>query len=78
VDDAGTLALITADRDSRPGVSTDLNVSWFAPAPGGSTVIAEATVLKVGKTLGFVSVDIRREDDNVLVAQGRMTKFLAF
>src|SRR4051812_12811177 len=49
VDDAGTIAIITADRDSRPGVSTDLNVSWFSPAPGGSIVIAEATVLKVGR-----------------------------
>jgi len=76
VDDVGTLALITADRDGRAGVSTDLNVSWFSPAPGGVDVIAEATVLKVGRTLGFVTVDIRRESDNVLVAQGRMTKFM--
>jgi acyl-coenzyme A thioesterase 13 len=75
VDDAGTLAIITADRDNRPGVTTDLNVSYFAPAPGGSTVVAEATVLKIGKTLAFVTVDIRRKADGVLVAQGRMTKF---
>ncbi|HUS66763.1 MAG TPA: PaaI family thioesterase, partial [Kofleriaceae bacterium] len=74
VDDAGTLALISKDRDSRPGVSTDLNVSFFAPGEGA--VIAEATVLKIGRTLGFVSVDIRREHDNVLVAQGRMTKHM--
>lgn len=75
VDDAGTLAIITADRDNRPGVTTDLNVSYFAPAPGGSTVVADATVLKIGKTLAFVTVDIRRKADGVLVAQGRMTKF---
>ena len=75
VDDAGTLAIVTADRDNRPGVTTDLNVSYFAPAPGGSTVVAEAAVLKIGKTLAFVTVDIRRKTDGVLVAQGRMTKF---
>ncbi len=76
VDDAGTCAIISKDRDHRPGVTTDLNVSYFAPGPGGSVVIAEATVLKAGKTLAFVSVDIRREADGVLVAQGRMTKFM--
>jgi acyl-coenzyme A thioesterase 13 len=74
VDDAGTLAIVSADRDSRPGVSTDINVSFFAPGEG--VVIAEANVLKIGRTLAFVSVDVRREHDQVLVAQGRMTKFL--
>jgi acyl-coenzyme A thioesterase 13 len=76
VDVVGTLAIMSADRDHRPGVSTDLNVSWFSPAPGGSTVLVEASVLKSGRTLAFVQVDLRREGDGVLVAQGRMTKFL--
>jgi acyl-coenzyme A thioesterase 13 len=76
VDVVGTLAIMSADRDQRPGVSTDLNVSWFSPAPGGATVLVEATVLKSGRTLAFVQVDLRRENDGVLVAQGRMTKFL--
>jgi acyl-coenzyme A thioesterase 13 len=77
VDVVGTLAILSADREHRPGVSTDLNVSWFAPAPGGSTVLVEAVVLKSGRTLAFVQVDVRRESDGVLVAQGRMTKFLS-
>jgi acyl-coenzyme A thioesterase 13 len=78
VDDAGTLAIVSADRDSRPGITTDLNVSYFTAARGAAViaVIADATVQKIGKTLAFVSVDIRREDDGALVAQGRMTKFL--
>lgn len=76
VDVVGTLAIMSADREHRPGVSTDLNVSWFSPAPGGSTVLVEATVLKSGRTLAFVQVDVRREKEGALVAQGRMTKFL--
>jgi len=76
VDDVGTFAIMTKDRDHRPGVTTDLNVSYFNPGPAGTFVIAEATVLKAGKTLAYVSVDIKREADGVLVAQGRMTKFL--
>jgi acyl-coenzyme A thioesterase 13 len=76
VDVAGTIAIMTADRDHRPGVSTDLNVSFFAPGKRDGVVVAEAKVLKTGRTLAFVTVDIRREDDGVLVAQGRMTKHL--
>ena len=76
VDDVGSLAIITADRRARPGVTTDLNVSYFAPALHGDTVLVQAQVLKVGKTLAFVAVDVRRESDGALVAQGRMTKHL--
>lgn len=76
VDDVGTLALITADNKQRPGVTTDLNVTFLAPAPIGDAVRVEAQVLKVGRTLGFVSVDVRRESDGQLVAQGRMTKHM--
>lgn len=76
VDIVGTLAIMTADPDHRPGVSTDLNVSWFAPAPIGDTVRVVATVPKVGRSLAFTSVDLFRESDGTLVAQGRMTKSL--
>ena len=74
VDDAGTIAIISSDRHGRPGVSTDLNISYFAPGEGA--VLVDAHVLKHGRTLAFVSVDIRREHDGALVAQGRMTKHL--
>ena len=76
VDVVGTLAIIAADRHHRPGVSTDLNVSWFAPAPLGDVVLVEANVLKIGRTLAFVSVDLNRESDGTLLVQGRMTKSL--
>lgn len=75
VDDAGTLAIMTADRDGRPGVTTDLNVSYLVAGRAGETVEIAAEVLKVGRTLAYVSVDLRRED-GTLLAQGRMTKFL--
>lgn len=75
IDQAGTIAILTVDRDGRPGVSTDLNVSFLAPVSTGTTVVAEAAVLKVGKSMAFVEVAVRRHEDNVLVAHGRMTKF---
>jgi acyl-coenzyme A thioesterase 13 len=77
VDDAGTLAIMTADKDGRPGVTTDLNVSYLSAGRAGEAVLVEATVLKSGRTLAYVNVDLRRERDGALIAQGRMTKFLA-
>jgi len=76
VDDAGTLAIMSADAEGRPGVTTDLQVSYLRAAPVGAPVVAEARVLKIGRTLAFVEVVIRTESDREL-AHGHMTKFMA-
>jgi acyl-coenzyme A thioesterase 13 len=75
IDHVGTVAIMSADRESRPGVTTDLNVTYLAPAATGGKVYADATVLKVGKIMAYVTVDVRRAEDHVLVAQGRMSKY---
>ena len=75
IDHAGTVAILSADLEGRAGVSTDLNVTFLAPGLADSTVVAEAAILKIGKTLAYVTVDVRRKADGVLVAQGRMTKY---
>jgi acyl-coenzyme A thioesterase 13 len=75
VDHVGTVAIMSADRESRPGVTTDLNVTYLAPAQTGSTVYADAVVLRIGKIMAYVTVDVRRSADDVLVAQGRMSKY---
>ena len=77
VDDAGTLAIMTADKDGRPGVTTDLNVTYFSAGRSGEAILVDAEVLKTGRTMAYVSVDLRREKDGARIAQGRMTKFLA-
>ncbi|MDT4920961.1 MAG: acyl-coenzyme thioesterase 13, partial [Pseudonocardiales bacterium] len=76
VDVVGTLAILNEDTHHRPGVSTDLNVSWFAPVALGDTAIVDGQVLKIGRSLAFVTVDIRRGSDDTLCVQGRMTKAL--
>ena len=76
VDDAGTIAIMTADPDNRPGVTTDLNVSYFSAGKSGDAILIDASVLKTGRTMAYVSVDLRREKDGKLIAQGRMTKYL--
>lgn len=76
VDIVGTLAIINADEHNRFGVSTDLNVTWFAPIVLGDAAVVDARVLKTGRSLAFVAVDIRRASDDTLCVQGRMTKSL--
>ena len=75
VDVAGTIAIMAADQEHRPGVTTDLNVSYFAAGRLGDTVTARARTLKSGKTLAFVSVHLSNQD-GTLLAHGRMTKFM--
>lgn len=74
VDEVGTVALASADREGRPGVTTDLSVAYLNPGRP-PRVVAEARTLKVGRTLGVVLVEIVGEDGK-LVASGRMTKFM--
>jgi acyl-coenzyme A thioesterase 13 len=76
IDVVGSIAIVGADRHGRFGVSTDLNVTWIAPAALGEIVLIEATVLKIGRNLGFVAVELRRESDGALLVQGRLSKAL--
>jgi acyl-coenzyme A thioesterase 13 len=76
IDDAGTAAIMSGDRDGRSGVTTDLNVSYVAAARPGQAVRAKASVLKTGRTLAVVGVDVVEAESGKLLAQGRMTKFM--
>uniref|UniRef100_A0A915I8D3 Acyl-coenzyme A thioesterase 13 n=1 Tax=Romanomermis culicivorax TaxID=13658 RepID=A0A915I8D3_ROMCU len=75
IDIASTAALMTTER-AQAGVSVDLNVTYMRPAKVGDTVIFDAKVLKVGKSLAFTEVDITNKKDGELVAVGRHTKAL--
>jgi uncharacterized protein (TIGR00369 family) len=76
VDSAGTVAIMAApsNTEHKPGVTTDLNVSYLSATRDG-TVTADARAVKVGRTLAFADVEVRRGDGTV-VAVGRITKFM--
>lgn len=73
IDVVSTLAFVAHDM-SKPGVSVDLNSTYLATCQIGDEVKVVAKVLKMGKTLGFSSVDISRAKDGVLICTGRHTK----
>ncbi|KAL0480928.1 hypothetical protein AKO1_013575 [Acrasis kona] len=78
VDIIGSYALIASQPSDAisPGVSSDINVSFFQGTDINSTILVESKVLKKGKKLGFVQVDIKNNETGALLAQGRHTKVL--
>jgi uncharacterized protein (TIGR00369 family) len=59
------------DGRGRPAGTAELNISYLRPALGAS-VIAEARVLKTGRTLAVIDVDIT-DPDGRLVAKSRVS-----
>ncbi|XP_022706119.1 acyl-coenzyme A thioesterase 13-like isoform X1 [Varroa jacobsoni] len=72
VDSVSTFALLT-QRNVR-SVSVDLSVSFIGPAKEGDLITIDATTLKVGQTLAYLTVDIRKQSK--LIITGKHTKFL--
>ena len=42
----------------------------------GEDIVIESSLLKQGKSLAFLMVDIKRKEDDKLIAQGRHTKHI--
>lgn len=75
VDIIGSAAIFTTGAKSA-GVSVEINVSYLDAAKSGEEIEIEAKVLRVGRAIAFVTVDLRKKTGQ-LVAQGRHTKYLA-
>ncbi|KAL4613710.1 hypothetical protein ACB092_07G000500 [Castanea dentata] len=54
------------------GVSVEINVSYLDAAFADEEIEIEARVLRVGKAIGVVSVEFRKETGKI-IAQGRHT-----
>jgi len=74
VDWAGGMAIVSTGRD-KTGVSTDLHTSFVSSAKEGDVLMIEGRVSRVGGTMVYTSVEIRKEGGEV-VATGLHTKFV--
>mmetsp|Transcript_18359 Transcript_18359/g.59761 ORF Transcript_18359/g.59761 Transcript_18359/m.59761 type:complete len:157 (+) Transcript_18359:2-472(+) len=74
VDVVGSAALVTAS--SLSGVSVEISTSYIGPAKVGEEVLVEARLLKQGRSLAVIQVDLTVSGTGARVAQGRHTKFL--
>ncbi|RWS14032.1 acyl-coenzyme A thioesterase 13-like isoform X2 [Dinothrombium tinctorium] len=80
VDQISTLALTTVDESGdenmQRGVSVDMSISFLRPAKIGETIEVTANILKKGRTLAFLDVNICDKNSGKLIAKGNHTKYL--
>lgn len=93
VDWAGGMAIAAATGRDQTGVSVDIHVSYVSAARAGDELEIEAWVQRVGQTLAYTSVEIRRLTDpgcgdevwgtglrprGPVVASGSHTKYVGY
>ena len=77
VDTISTLALTLPDgQNFSYGVSVNMDLSYMKAAKLGEEVLIEAKVLKRGRTLAFLEVELRNKVTNELLVKGSHTKFI--
>ncbi|KAK7552338.1 HotDog domain-containing protein [Phyllosticta citricarpa] len=82
VDWAGGLAITAWDNRAKNGVSVDMHLSFVSSAREGDVVEVEGRADKVGGTLAFTTVVVRKvvegkeREEWPVVAQGSHTKFV--
>ncbi len=62
--------------EGRTGLTTDFNVSFLRSAEPGEAVVAEGTVLRRGRNVTFMQIEVRGESTGRVVATCRTTYLL--
>ncbi|OQV19694.1 putative Acyl-coenzyme A thioesterase 13 [Hypsibius exemplaris] len=82
VDNITGAAITTLGKSKKPdipfysGVSVAMNLNYLSPGKLGETIIAKASVEKMGRTLVFTSCELVNKSDGKIIATGQHTKFL--
>lgn len=74
---AGGLAIASTGLQ-KTGVSTDIHTTYISTAKEGDILEIEGRTSKVGRTLAFTNVEIRKitKEGNAIVAMGTHTKYV--
>ena len=75
VDWAGGMAIASTGLD-KTGSSVDLHATYISNIQEGDTLEIQAKASKVGSTLAYTSVELRRESDGATVCLGLHTKYV--
>uniref|UniRef100_A0A1D1YZI1 Acyl-coenzyme A thioesterase 13 n=1 Tax=Anthurium amnicola TaxID=1678845 RepID=A0A1D1YZI1_9ARAE len=76
VDIVGSAAFLSVGCPTS-GVSLEINISYLGAAFADEEIEIECKVLRAGKAVGVVAVELRKKDSGKIIAQGRHTKYLA-
>jgi acyl-coenzyme A thioesterase PaaI-like protein len=75
LDDFSSYALMMQDRNHRPGVSVTLKTEIIRPCKAGDTVKLVSRCDKIGKSVAFLSMELRSAFGDVL-ARGKHIKYV--
>ncbi|CAL1371864.1 unnamed protein product [Linum trigynum] len=76
VDVFGSAVIYTVSAPQNTGVSVEINVSYLDSAYVNEEIEVEARILRLGKTVGVITVELRKKKSGQIIAQGRHTKYL--
>lgn len=77
VDNISTIALTLPEgQPFSYGVSVNMDLSYLKAAKIGDEIVIEANVLKRGRTLAFLEVELRNKATNELLVKGSHTKYV--
>ncbi|CAH1381212.1 unnamed protein product [Tenebrio molitor] len=74
LDCISTYALMS--KLGKPGVSVDIHISYLKGAKVGDEILIDANVVKTGKSLAFLEVEIRNKISGDILVKGTQTQFL--
>ena len=75
VDVVGTAALLTVAV--RGGVSLTINTTYLSPMRGGRDCLIDARVVRVGRHIATIHVELSDNASGKVVAQGTHVKFIS-
>ena len=75
-DELSTNGLMMRDKHYRGGVSVHLTTEVLQPIPAEKEVIVTSSAEKIGKVIGFCSMELWNADRSKLLARGKHIKFM--
>lgn len=75
-DEMSAHMMLGADKNYRPGTSVVLNTELFQPVYLNDEVVVATYVDKIGKSLGFCTMELYDKNSSTLLARGKQVKFM--
>ena len=76
VDNISTVALVHPEEPYNFGVSVNMDLSYMKGAKIGDEILIDAKLLRKGRTLAFLEVELRNKITNELLVKGNHTKYI--
>ena len=76
VDCISTIALVHPEEPLKLGVSVNMDLTYMKGAKVGDDVLIDAKLLRKGRNLAFLEVELKNKNTNDVLVKGSHTKFI--